>query len=455
MFPSLLLYIEEVKTQTRIGDPKHSEQSLIDNIWRGLPSETRRAFSLLGVKMTKSNMKDLLKRCETSHEESLYPSERDRYREENNREWKGFDHAMKSEKDYQRQKLSRYNNHGYKSHVPRNQRYYNGLSTKFPRTYNNQTSTPTQVRGNYGYNNYNNKINDERQSSYQTHNKMQFSYPNFNYRGNPRNFNSNYNIRHPMSVNNTTSAGTSSWRNRKNNYNQTQYNNKRFRTRQIQRNPNEIPIGSQATKPNMQSVNMMTGNVFQKNIQLQNFGRCFTPKVNQLCPQKLTYPLTTLKIKINGESVETLIDSGANISLMKKSFAEKLKLAITRVNNQFLTAVNEQTQPIYGYLDFLTYVNDTEIQLQVVVSENSSMDLLLGTNFLVETKTIIEAHTGKFFQYDINNERQEVKENQIKFSALPKFAESLSMGKITIKNPRSSEGFNNYIQDFKLRNSKS
>ena len=99
---------------------------------------------------------------------------------------------------------------------------------------------------------------------------------------------------------------------------------------------------------------------------------------------------TYVNLQVNNITTRTLIDSGAESTLLSKKLAEKLKLKIMADDGSTIyVAANGQPLKIVGWTLLRFNIGKFEMTQKCVIIENLSTDFLLGTDTLVHYGMII------------------------------------------------------------------
>ncbi len=93
------------------------------------------------------------------------------------------------------------------------------------------------------------------------------------------------------------------------------------------------------------------------------------------------HQLNFVKVQIKNQSQKALFDTGAACSLIDKSVANKLKLAIIP-SNRMLSGADSKMIPVTGEVVVKLTLNNVENYHEFIVVENCSSPVLLGIDFI-------------------------------------------------------------------------
>lgn len=122
-----------------------------------------------------------------------------------------------------------------------------------------------------------------------------------------------------------------------------------------------------------------------------------------------------IKIKINGYLLNGLLDSGADITIVNKTIADQLKLQILEGTRGKIITASNQKIPINKTVKLTFKINEEIMNINAVVIEDLSHEILLGIDFLNEAKFILDPVDNKFYMR-LNNEK--LSSNKIKLKLM-------------------------------------
>ncbi|KAM0687475.1 DNA damage-inducible protein 1 [Conglomerata obtusa] len=94
---------------------------------------------------------------------------------------------------------------------------------------------------------------------------------------------------------------------------------------------------------------------------------------------------------INNVCVETVIDTGANFTVISYEVARKLNLPIILSNISNITTANNECVRTSGTIEKLPFnINDKLYECEAIVLESAAQNVLLGTNFLSKYQYLID-----------------------------------------------------------------
>ncbi|KAM0684808.1 hypothetical protein COBT_003984, partial [Conglomerata obtusa] len=122
---------------------------------------------------------------------------------------------------------------------------------------------------------------------------------------------------------------------------------------------------------------------------LKNFN---TKKESNHCETKTKeYDILKAVINLCDESIETVIDTGANFSVISFNLAKKLNLPIKTDIKTNITVANNASIKTYGSIENLPiYINEHYYPSAAIVLEETAQDILLGTNWISRYKCLID-----------------------------------------------------------------
>ena len=122
-----------------------------------------------------------------------------------------------------------------------------------------------------------------------------------------------------------------------------------------------------------------------------------------------------IQIKINTKFITALIDSGARLSVLRATLLPRLKLhpsALGHDDPTFLVGANGSRIPVLGKILLPVKLQGLLVPFEFLVAETLTHELLLGHDFLTETKALINYADSSITFYDnmvelklINNTR--------------------------------------------------
>jgi len=94
--------------------------------------------------------------------------------------------------------------------------------------------------------------------------------------------------------------------------------------------------------------------------------------------------------KIDGHSIELLLDSGASESIVTKQFLKKIKRKIDWQIKVALVGINgEKTRPLGEVVDLPIKIQNNIIPVNAVVTEATDYDVLVGNDWLTKCEAVL------------------------------------------------------------------
>ncbi|KAM0686264.1 RNA-binding protein with serine-rich domain 1 [Conglomerata obtusa] len=107
--------------------------------------------------------------------------------------------------------------------------------------------------------------------------------------------------------------------------------------------------------------------------------------------QHEVFDILKAQIEINHQLIETVIDTGANFSVISKNLVERLELPMCKQEISNITVANNDIVKTIGKINELKMnINENIYTCEAIVLEDTAQDLLLGTNFLAKYHCIID-----------------------------------------------------------------
>ncbi|KAM0673686.1 hypothetical protein GVAV_002774 [Gurleya vavrai] len=107
------------------------------------------------------------------------------------------------------------------------------------------------------------------------------------------------------------------------------------------------------------------------------------------------YDVITVKLKIENIDVNSIIDTGACLTIISESLADKLKQPILFDHRTALTMANNHVTFSSGMIKSLPIMfEDVVFPIDALVLKDAAQDLLIGSDWLLKYKTIINLESG-------------------------------------------------------------
>src|SRR6267154_4551980 len=108
-------------------------------------------------------------------------------------------------------------------------------------------------------------------------------------------------------------------------------------------------------------------------------------------------------IKVNAKFINALIDTGCRISVLRESLLHRLKIIpepLGRQDTKILFGANGSQMPVVGKVLLPVKLQGLIVPFEFLVTESLTHDLLLGHDFLTETKALIKYADSSITFYD-------------------------------------------------------
>jgi hypothetical protein len=106
-------------------------------------------------------------------------------------------------------------------------------------------------------------------------------------------------------------------------------------------------------------------------------------------------------IKINHKPVKCLLDTGAAASCISKTLADKLKLDIQPMENNFnLVTADKSRISVLGYTEVILDIRGAQIPLSLLVLPKLSQNLIIGNDFTRQSECLIDFKKRCMTLYD-------------------------------------------------------
>ena len=104
------------------------------------------------------------------------------------------------------------------------------------------------------------------------------------------------------------------------------------------------------------------------------------------------------KLSINGQEIETIIDSGAGLNVITNKLRKKLNIPIKNKSNERCILANGQSIASLGKTEVLMKVDEKlEIPIEVEVIDSNTEELIIGNDTLgIEWDAIINLKENIF-----------------------------------------------------------
>lgn len=111
--------------------------------------------------------------------------------------------------------------------------------------------------------------------------------------------------------------------------------------------------------------------------------------------------LLYVKVRVNGQELNAMMDSSATNNFMSQRKAGKMRLTVAK-NSSKLKAMNSEVRRIQGSAAASLVVDSWEGVINMMIARLDDFDLILGVEFLVKAKVSIVPHLSGIFIGDEN-----------------------------------------------------
>lgn len=95
-------------------------------------------------------------------------------------------------------------------------------------------------------------------------------------------------------------------------------------------------------------------------------------------------------VKVNGESMKAIIDSGASVSVITNKLRKQLEIPIERKSKEVLVAANGEKVVAIGETEIEIEIGEWIIPIEVRIVESKDKTLIIGMNTLEDLKARID-----------------------------------------------------------------
>lgn len=127
--------------------------------------------------------------------------------------------------------------------------------------------------------------------------------------------------------------------------------------------------------------------------------------IQTICEPKFDFEIIKTNVTLLGTAHQAVVDTGANISIISNDLAEQLELPIKIAESTNLKIANNETVSTIGNIEqLLITINGRKFPVDVIVLDNASHPILLGTNWLAKHNGIVDTKLGILTITHHNNE---------------------------------------------------
>jgi predicted aspartyl protease len=112
-------------------------------------------------------------------------------------------------------------------------------------------------------------------------------------------------------------------------------------------------------------------------------------------------------VKINGELIKAIIDTGASVSVITNKLRKELEIPITRKSKEVLVAANGEKVVVIGETEMEIEIEEWIIPIEVRIVESKDKTLLIGINTLENLEASINIK-NRILKIEIEDEEIEI-----------------------------------------------
>jgi hypothetical protein len=105
---------------------------------------------------------------------------------------------------------------------------------------------------------------------------------------------------------------------------------------------------------------------------------------------RMEYDLIKCRFEVNDQNVESILDTGANFSVISRKLTEELNLPINLSQASEVTLANNQVSKTRGTVQVSIKIDDTIFSCTAAVLEGAAHQHLIGTNWIAYNKAILD-----------------------------------------------------------------